>query len=159
MRGEQRVESVVAESGRIIVGRLLPGADLIRGLEAACDEHGVAFAAVTFAYGSLSRASFKFLQRRDDGKAVLVPHDVGTRVEFLAGQGLVCVNEKGYRETHLHGAISDETGRVLGGHFTADGNPVYNNLDFQLTELKGVRLVRRHDPETDTVEMELERIR
>lgn len=150
---QQRSESVAARTGRIVVGRLLPGADLIRGLEAACDEHHVAFAAVTFAYGSLARASFKFLQRPDGGRAVLVGHTMDARVEFLAGQGLVCVAEDGRRETHLHGAVSDETGRVLGGHFIADGNPIYNNLDFQLTELIGVRLVRRHDPETDTVEM------
>lgn len=152
----KRSESVVSRPGRSIVGRLLPGADLIEGLQAVCDEHAVEFAAIEFAYGSLSSARFKFLQRPGGGKAVLVEHTIDARVEFLAGQGLVCIDEGGGRETHLHGAISDDTGRVLGGHFVAGGNPIYNNLDFMLVELLGVRLIREHDPKTDTVEMRLE---
>ncbi len=154
----KRFESVEARSGRVVVGRLLPGADLMEGLEAVCDEHKIAFAAIEFAYGSLSSARFKFLQRPEGGRAVLVEHAVDARVEFIAGQGLVCEDGHGRRATHLHGAISDDTGTVFGGHFVPGGNPIYNNLDFMLVELVGVRLVREHDPETDTVEMRLERI-
>jgi predicted DNA-binding protein with PD1-like motif len=36
----QDVESAVSSGGRVIVGRLHTGIDLIEGLEAACDEHG-----------------------------------------------------------------------------------------------------------------------
>lgn len=153
---DKRHDSIEATTGRAVIGRLLPGADLIGGLEAVCDEHGLDYASIDFAYGSLSRATFKFLQRPDGGRAVLVEHAIDDRVEFIAGQGLVCRDAEGRRATHLHGAISDDAGRVLGGHFVPGGNPVYNNLDFKLVELRGVRLVRQHDPETDTVEMRLE---
>jgi hypothetical protein len=44
----------------------------------------------------------------------------------------------------------------MGGHFTFGQNPVYNNMDFVLQELVGVRLVRTHDPVTNTVEMQVE---
>jgi predicted DNA-binding protein with PD1-like motif len=147
--------SVEATTDRVIVGRLLPGADLIQGLEAVCDRHGVRFAAVAFAYGSLSSAGFKTLQIPAEGgdRPILTLTRVDRRVEFLGGQGLICRDDDGGRATHLHGCVSDETGQVLGGHFERGLNPVYNNLDFTLHELRGVDLVRRWDAQTDTVEM------
>jgi predicted DNA-binding protein with PD1-like motif len=156
--GSQRFETAEATCGRVIVGRLLPGSDLIEGIEAICDKHKISYAAITFSYGSLASAGFKFLQVREAGaRAVLMPHSVDKRVEFLAGQGLVCDGEEG-RAIHLHGAVADETGAVTGGHFEKGQNPVYNNMDVTLIELKGVRLTRRWDPETQTVEMEVEQL-
>ena len=84
---------------------------------------------------------------------MLVRQDIDRRVEFLAGQGLVCDDGQGGRATHLHGAVSDEESRVQGGHFEPDINTIYNNLDFVLVELLGVRLTRTWEPETETVEM------
>lgn len=148
-----------ARQGRLIVGRLLPGSDLIHGLEAVCDQHGVRYAAVLFAYGSLSKASFKRLTiPTGQQRAVLTTMQVDKRAEFLAGQGLVCDAGNGGRDTHLHGCISDETGTVVGGHFIPGENPIYNNLDFTLQELLGVRLVRRFEESTQTVEMEIEQL-
>jgi predicted DNA-binding protein with PD1-like motif len=150
-------EAAAAIGGRLIVGRLLPGADLIGGLEAACDAHGVRFAAVVSCYGSLSAAGFRFLQIPDgESHPRLVGHRVEERVEFMGGQGLVCERPDGSRETHLHGSISDSSGAVSGGHFVAGENPVFNNMDFVVQELRGVRLVREHDPVTDTIEMRVE---
>jgi uncharacterized protein len=146
--------SVEARSDRVIVGRLLPGADLIQGLEAVCDHHGIRFAAIAFAYGSLSSAAFKTLQIPAGGDhPVLTLERVDRRVEFLGGQGLICRNDDGDRATHLHGSVADESGQVLGGHFEPGLNPVFNNLDFTLQELSGVDLVRRWDAQTQTVEM------
>jgi predicted DNA-binding protein with PD1-like motif len=136
------------------VGRLLPGSDLIHGLEEACDHYGLEYAAIAFAYGSLSSASFKILNQPEPGEqATLVPYAVPQRVEFLGGQGLVCRDDEGNRATHLHGSISDHDGVVRGGHFNPGENPIFNNLDFLLVELTGVRLVRSFDEETATVEM------
>lgn len=155
----QNFATAEANSGRIVVGRLLPGADLIGGIEAMCDKHRIRFAAVSFAYGSLSSAGFKILNIASPGaRAVLTPHAVDGRVEFLAGQGLVCDDGDGSRVTHLHGAISDETGTVKGGHFEKGQNPIYNNMDVMLIELLGVRLTRRWDAATQTVEMEIEQL-
>ena len=154
-----RAEAAPAQAGRIIVGRLHPGSDLIEGLEAACDEHGVEFAAVLACYGSLSSSGFKFLQVPEgEDRARLVDIVLDKRLEFMGGQGLVCVAPDNSRATHLHGSVSDETGSVMGGHFTVGQNPVYNNMDFVLQELVGVRLVRTHDPVTNTVEMQVEGI-
>ncbi len=156
---EAQFATVEATTGRIVVGRLLPGADLIGGIEAICDQHKIQYAAVSFAYGSLSSAGFKILNVPSPGqRAVLTPHHVDGRVEFLAGQGLVCDDGEGHRATHLHGAISDETGTVKGGHFEKGQNPIYNNMDVTLVELLGVRLIRRWDETTKTIEMEVEQL-
>lgn len=154
-----RFETSEAGVGRIVVGRLHPGADLIRGLEAVCDAHGLRFAAVVSCYGSLSAAGFKFLQLPPgEERPRLVDHRVDERVEFMGGQGLVCETPQGERETHLHGSISDATGAVTGGHFVPGENPVYNNVDLVLQELLDVRLIREHDQATNTVEMRVERL-
>ncbi len=154
---QQQFDTVEAQAGRVIVGRLLPGADLIEGIEAICDRHHVRYASISFAYGSLSGAGFKILQVPEPGaRAVLTGHTVDKRVEFLAGQGLVCDDGEGNRAVHLHGAVSDETGTVTGGHFERSQNTIYNNMDVTLVELIGVRLTRRWDPETNTIEMAVE---
>src|SRR5262249_40851009 len=76
----EHVEAAAAGAGRMIVGRLHPGSDLVRGLERACDEHGVAFAAVLSCYGSLSAAGFKFLQIPEgESHPRLMPHRVEKR--------------------------------------------------------------------------------
>jgi len=151
------VESAASRGGRIVVGRLHPGTDMIEGLEAACDEHGIEFAAVLACYGSLSGSTFKYLQLHPgEEKPRLTDEVVDKRLEFMGGQGLICVTPEGGRETHLHGSISDETGTVKGGHFVVGRNPVYNNMDFVLQELLGVRLVREHDAATNTIEMRVE---
>jgi hypothetical protein len=151
------IEVAQAGSGRIVVGRIHPGTDLIAGLEAACDEFQIRFAAVVACYGSLSAAGFKFLQLPPgETRPTLVPHRVDSRVEFMGGQGLVCEAPDGRRETHLHGSISDATGVVTGGHFVVGENPVYNNMDIVLQELLNVRLIRRWEEETGTVEMQVE---
>jgi uncharacterized protein len=150
------VEAAEARPGRLIVGRLHPGTDMIGGLEAACEQHGVRFAAVVACYGSLSSSGFKFLQVPEgESHPRLMPHAVDKRVEFMGGQGLVCERPDGGRETHLHGSVSDETGAVLGGHFEPGRNPVFNNMDFVLQELLDVELIREQDPVTNTVEMKV----
>jgi uncharacterized protein len=152
--------SVEATPNRTIVGRLLPGADLIRGLEAVCDLHGLRYASIASAYGSLSSATFKILQLRPETgpRPTLTSHHIDRRVEFLGGQGLICDDGNGQRATHLHGAVSDETGQVMGGHFEPGVNPVYNNMDFTLTELLDVELSRVWDEDTGTVEMVVKQI-
>jgi hypothetical protein len=156
---DELFHAVEARAGRIMVGRLLPGADLIRGLENVCDKHDLRFAAVLFAYGSLASASFKTLQLPAGGvRMVLMPRTIGDRVEFLGGQGLVCRGEQGERETHLHGSIADSAGVVQGGHFNRDENPIFNNLDFALAELHDVDLVRKWDEDTQTIEMEVSQL-
>lgn len=156
---DQLFESVTAQSGQTLVGRLRPGADLIHGLEQVCDRHAVRFAAVTCAYGSLTRATFKVLEQPEgDDREVLVPREVEERLEFLGGQGLICEDENGRRATHLHGSIAGQSGAVHGGHFEPGRNPIYNNLDFVIVELHGVKLIRAHDDETDTVEMRVRQL-
>ena len=153
---ENGVEAAEARPGRLIVGRLHPGTDMIAGLEAACEQHGVRFAVVVACYGSLSSSGFKFLQIPDgESHPRLMPHGMDRRVEFMGGQGLVCERPDGARETHLHGSVSDETGAVLGGHFESGRNPVFNNMDFVLHELLDIQLIRERDPITNTVEMKV----
>jgi predicted DNA-binding protein with PD1-like motif len=104
MRG---VHDSARDRNGVIVGRLFPGADLIGGLESACDDHKLGSAVITFAYGSLSRSTFKTLQiPQGSTRAILMPVEIDERLEFLAGQGFICEDSAGRRDTHLHGCVS-----------------------------------------------------
>jgi predicted DNA-binding protein with PD1-like motif len=81
---------------------------------------------------------------------------IETPVAFLGGAGLVCTDNENRLDAHFHGVLENLDRAVHGGHLVAGESPVYNTVDFLLTELLGVQLVRRWDEETATVEMVVE---
>ncbi len=59
-------------------------------------------------------------------------------------------------ELHLHMAVSDETGRTLGGHIM-DGNVVYTTLVVVIQEYLRYRYRREFDPSTNYQELVIDR--
>ena len=87
--------------------RLLPGQDLRAALEAALAEQGAGAAFVLQGIGSLSVAQ---LRLAGAGQATELRGDL----EILALAGSIAPDG-----AHLHMAIADAQGRVLGGHVAA----------------------------------------
>ncbi|TMV54085.1 DUF296 domain-containing protein, partial [Thioclava sp. BHET1] len=53
---------------------------------------------------------------------------------------------------HLHIAVSDEAGRMTGGHLLA-GSPVRTTVELVIGLVSGLRFLRRADPETGFSEL------
>lgn len=87
--------------------RLLPGQDLRAALEAALNDHSSGAAFVVQGIGSLSVAQLR-LAGADDPTELRGDLEILTLAGSLAPDG-----------AHLHIAISDAHGRVLGGHVAA----------------------------------------
>lgn len=63
-----RIQTVVSEKGRRIVGRLLPGTDLIKGIKKVCWPHDVVYGNILSIIGSLTEAKIAYAVADQTGK-------------------------------------------------------------------------------------------
>lgn len=157
------IRYTVAEGqiGRVFIGRLLPGTDLIEGIEKICTDYDIKNGVVTTAIGSLQKAVFKYLipnPKLKIGAGYGEPYELDGPIEFCSGMGLICQNENGDVNIHFHGVFNTSIKKgcekvvpdyIYGGHIEAGKNPVAATLDIMIVEIKGVDVVRKYDEETE----------
>ncbi|MEM3382157.1 MAG: DNA-binding protein [Candidatus Bathyarchaeia archaeon] len=159
---EVRYASGEGQIGRIIVARLLPGTDLMEGLNKICDQYNINNGVIVDCIGSLRKAVFKFLipnPKLKLGSGYGEPYTLDGPIEFLGGQGIITQGEDGKRKIHLHGLVnrtSVEEGKakpdyVLGGDFGVPpgSNLVLATMDITIIEVKGLNIIRKYDTETE----------
>jgi predicted DNA-binding protein with PD1-like motif len=159
---EARIATGEGQIGRIIVGRLLPGTDLMEGLNKICDQYNIKNGVIVDCIGSLRKSVFKFLipnPKLKLGSGYGDPYTLDGPIEFLGGQGIISQGEDGTRKIHLHGLVnrtSVEGGKpkpdyVLGGDFGVPkgSNLVLATMDVTILEVKGLNIVRKMDAETE----------
>jgi predicted DNA-binding protein with PD1-like motif len=135
----------------VVMIRILPGSDIIEGVEAACRELHIHTGAITCCIGSLQRASFLIAVPLENkmGAGYSEPRILDGPLEFLSGQGMVGKEEDGSLFIHLHGVLSDKNGKVCGGHLVKGENPVLITCEIMLAQVEGVRMMRIYDPQVD----------
>jgi uncharacterized protein len=121
---------------RFIPLRLEPGSDLRSSLEAAAG--GSAF--VVCGIGSLSQTRLRLAGAESETG---VPGDV----EILSLSGTLTPDG-----AHLHMAVADAQGRVLGGH-VCRGNVVRTTAEVLLMQVPPGTLAREQDPKTGYKEL------
>lgn len=138
------------ETGKTLAVRLLPGTDVIEGIEAACRKNEVEYAYVS-CFGSFSSVGYKYMVPNPSAKVGSGYGDVFTKegpIEFLNGTGVVCQN-KGDYDTHFHATMCDKEGTVFGGHLVKGMTPALTTVDIIIIEIKGLQMLREYDKETD----------
>jgi predicted DNA-binding protein with PD1-like motif len=124
--------------------RLRPGQDLRECLERLARVRGVRAGIVLSAVGSLEDPNIRFAGAE---RAVTL----GGCFEIVSLAGTVC------REgAHLHIAVADADGRVLGGH-VAFGCRIYTTAELVISELAAVAFARRFDAQTGYRELTITR--
>ena len=149
MEKNKSFASVEAHTGRTIVARLLPGTDLVSGIEELCKAHQLQYGYFASVIGSLQKATFVIAV--PDSKAPLNfkycdPIELAGPIELIAGQGVICQSEAGELLVHLHAQGATAEQRPFGGHFSAGGNPVLATVDLVIVEVAGAKMLRRFDP-------------
>ena len=135
-----------AASGRLrtYALRLRPGQDLRRELESFAKAQKLQAGLVLTAVGSLTKAALRLADQSEatefEGKFEIVSL-VGT----LSPDG-----------AHLHVALSDKTGRTVGGHLV-EGCTVYTTVELVIGEVEGVRFTREQDAQTGYKELRVVR--
>lgn len=152
---EIRFESAAGKTGKFIPARILPGTDLLEGIEAICAKHGIKYAYVT-CFGSFSAAGYMYLVPKADAKVKAGYGSVlqkGGPIEFLSGTGVVCQKD-GSTDIHFHGTMCDENGNVFGGHMVKGYNPTLTTVDVVIIECEGAEMFRGYDAETDLTQFQ-----
>jgi predicted DNA-binding protein with PD1-like motif len=153
--GEVRYQSAEGEIGKVVAARLLPGTDLVEGIEKVCEDHGISYGLVN-CIGSLQKATFMYvvpIPEAKVGAGYTAPYELPGPIEFLGGLALVCETESGEKNTHLHGSFCDQLDHLYGGHLVKGGNPILVTMDLAIIELTGMKVLRRYDEETDLVNL------
>ncbi|MFX1519405.1 MAG: PPC domain-containing DNA-binding protein [Promethearchaeota archaeon] len=152
---EVRYQATSGKLGKVIIGRLLSGTDVIEGIEKICKDHNIKSAFVSVSIGSLQKATFLLAMAKQGTKLGIVytePIEVPGPIEFLSGLGIVCEGEKeGELETHFHATFSNEKQEVYGGHLVKGKNPTLATIDLSIIEVKGIKIARKFDEETGFV--------
>ncbi|MCU0706625.1 MAG: DNA-binding protein [Fimbriiglobus sp.] len=117
---------------RTFVFRLTPGQDLKRELIAFAERHSLVAPVVITCVGSLQRLCVRFA-----GVAEAVVRTGRFEIVSLVG----CIDPP---RGHLHIAVADATGAMIGGHLM-DGCEVYTTAEVVIGELPGVRFRRELD--------------
>ena len=127
---------------KAIAIRLEPGADLKQSLLQYCCDREIDAACVLSCVGSLRRAAIRFANQPEatvfEEKLEIVSL-VGTLSRFGA---------------HLHVAVADGKGRVLGGHLT-EGSQIYTTAEIAIGILPDVVFTREPDPVTGYRELKI----
>jgi len=151
---ETRTEYAVSEIGRTLIGRLLPGTDLIPGILSMCTDSGIRFGYIASLIGSLSRVRFVYVNRAPGkspdasrGFVFSKPNEKAGPFEILSAQGTLGEEEDGKPTLHLHALLCDEKDRIFGGHILEEGCPVLATVEVVIRETRGIRLIRGPDEE------------
>lgn len=135
--------------GKTVVARLLPGTDLLSGIEEVCRANQMKYATISSCFGSLKKAGYVYLVEKPETNIGAGYGELISRngpIEFLNGTGIVCQRDDQF-ETHIHGTMCDHNGAVFGGHLIKGENKVLT-VDLVLKEIKNMTVLRSFDSET-----------
>lgn len=127
---------------RAHVLRLNPGQDLRQELQRYADTQRLRAAALTTCVGSLTTVALRLANQE------IVTTRTG-HFEIVSLVGTLSANG-----SHLHLAVADSTGQLLGGHLL-DGCRVYTTAEVVLTELPELEFTREPDPVTTWRELRI----
>lgn len=143
-------KSIEGRTGRVVVGKINPGTDMLTGLKEICNKHGIKGGSVISCLGSLNYARLMYIVRIPEhrrGGAYSDPIDLRGPIELTSSHAIICQNDDGELSIHFHGTIVDSKGQVWGGHFPIGGNIVRSTIDVVILEIEGVKMARRIDPD------------
>ena len=130
-----------ASPGRVWVGRLQTGDDLVEEIERAAAEHHVRAAWVS-AIGAVRRAAFAYYEQDDRRYLELESSEHHEIVGFI---GNISIRDD-RPFLHAHATFGNRTGAAVGGHLLR-GCEVFA-AEIEIREMTGVELVRTPDEVT-----------
>ncbi|MGD2270845.1 MAG: DNA-binding protein [Desulfobacterales bacterium] len=146
-----RTRSIPLQRGKTVIGRILPGTDLICGIENICRDNRITSGSIVSAIGTLVYAELVYVVPEEKAKLrvkYVEPTRVEGPLELLASQGMVGLTKEKRLSIHLHAVMSAPDMKVYGGHLVENGNPVLATAEVMIQEYLEISLVREHDSET-----------
>ena len=129
------------ERGRVFIGSLERGSDLLAGLTDFCSENQIALGKIV-GLGAVQRANIGYFDQADRIYRFMA---MDRPLEITSLVGNISLKE-GEPFIHAHVTLGDEEGQCFGGHL-GEGNIVWA-FEFKLEEFAGATFERVYDPET-----------
>lgn len=145
------MEMAQGQLGRVFAVRLKPGTDVLLGLEEACKRNKLNNGVILSAIGSLDGVKFCNPVELPDKKAGYgygeTLHLTGP-IELTSAAGIICHDDEGNTNLHVHMSLSDRHGNAHGGHLV-EGTKVLLTVDVIMAEVEGLVMGRKFDPELE----------
>ena len=144
------METAVGGLGRVVAIRLKPGTDVLLGLQEACAEHGINNGVILSAIGSLNGVQYcnpvELPTKAGYGYGETL-HLTGP-IELTNASGIICHDDEGNTNLHVHISLSDRYGNAHGGHLV-EGTKVLLTVDVVIAEITGIIMGRKFDEELE----------
>ena len=140
------MEMAQGKLGRVIAVRLKPGTDVLLGLQEACERNGINNGVILSAIGSLQDPHFcnpvELPTKAGYGYGETL-HLTGP-IELTNASGIICHDDQGNTNLHVHMTVTDRHGNAHGGHLV-EGTKVLLTVDVILAEIEGLVMGRKFD--------------
>lgn len=123
--------------------RLKPGMDLKKSIQSFAEENHIKAGWMVTCVGSLTTYSLRLANQSE------LKTETG-HFEIVSLTGTISENG-----SHLHLAVSDSTGKTIGGHL-ADGNIIYTTAEIVIQSSNRWVFKREHDGSTPWQELKIE---
>ena len=144
------MEMAQGKLGRVIAVRLKPGTDVLLGLQEACERNGINNGVILSAIGSLNGVQYcnpvELPTKAGYGYGEIL-HLTGP-IELTNASGIICHDDEGNTNLHVHISLSDRHGNAHGGHLV-EGTKVLLTVDVILAEIEGLVMGRKFDEELE----------
>ena len=148
--GNLDMEMAQGKLGRVVALRLKPGTDVLLGLEEACKRSGINNGVILSAIGSLDSPHFcdvvEVPTKAGHGYGEAL-HLTGP-IELTNASGIICHDDEGNTNLHVHMTLTDRHGNAHGGHLV-EGTKVLLTVDVIIAEIEGLVMGRKFDEELE----------
>ena len=142
------IEMAEGKLGRIVALRLTPGTDVLLGLTEACKRAGINNGVILSAIGSLDSPHFcdvvELPTKAGYGYGETL-HLTGP-IELTNASGIICHDDEGVTNLHVHMTLTDRHGNAHGGHLV-EGTKVLITVDVVIGEIEGMVMGRKFSEE------------
>ena len=148
--GNLDMEMAQGKLGRVVALRLKPGTDVLLGLEEACKRSGINNGVILSAIGSLDSPHFcdvvEVPTKAGYGYGEVL-HLTGP-IELTNASGIICHDDEGNTNLHVHMTLTDRHGNAHGGHLV-EGTKGLLTTDVVIAEINGIVMGRKFDNELE----------
>ena len=145
------IEMAQGSLKRVVALRLKPGTDVLLGLEEACKRAGISNGVILSGLGSLDGVRFCnpiYIPEKKAKYGYGEPTYLDEVIELTGLSGIICHDDEGVTNLHVHVTLSDKDGKAYGGHLV-EGTRVLMTADIVLGEIEGVSMLREYDGDMD----------
>lgn len=142
------IEMAQGKLGKVVALRLQPGTDVLLGLTEACNRAGINNGVILSGIGSLDGVKYcnpvELPTKAGYGYGEVL-HLTGP-IELTSAAGIICHDDEGNTNLHVHIGLSDRYGNAHGGHLV-EGTKVLLTVDVVIAEIEGMIMGRKFNEE------------